>query len=861
MCKTWRKYSWELIYSHIVVRRKSQLCTLVRLIEESRPKSSSEPHSIGWHITHIKLLATDHDTSRGPFTEDEKRPEDDSTANLIRRLLQSCPRLEVFLDAAPYAFEELPRSAFGPITRALSLDPDAPPNSSTIDVENSAELESSDPESHTRCSIRSLEWGYGCPSISDLISPEHARITRTVRVLRCSAVADPNYIFSTVQGTLRTAAYTPQLPPSLLHQLELSHSLSSRFRSLNDAPLLYLPNLVALDMYLSARSHQHWATLVCASSTTASGDSTPRMGLPALTHLTIRTPSSLGTIVGPEAVASLHTFLRAYGAQLKSLDLRVCPGDVDANARLPPPPPPFHHGIPLDPNANVDAAGGANVPPASSLLNIPLITARCPNLEDLILSSRWASPHSSSSSTVPPNANSNPAPFSIPYHANLKRIGLRDTMPHADGYSSGLASRACPCCKRVHTLSSASDAVLSSTSLASSSSSSSSSSDLGGSAQLPYRPRTQSPTSSGSSSHPFPSTLIESLLSGALVSNAMHDHRNSDGRAVMSQRHCTIDRHFRAMLTGIVPVCEKESQAHVTPFARGARREAVRDMLERADHPGVPHQAPAAAGVEAGQRQFGAEPRFPQLETIQLLDSQHTMFSPQPSSSFSSPFPSSSSFATTSHTTRGTKCGSTCWCVPHETRIEMNFWGSWAARCEERGVKLLDRYGARVPSIYAAAEPVVHKRSNSSPTLAITAAAEEAEIPERVDLDDELNLSIIRAAMSPIQGGERARKTLRPVVDAYAAVHALLAITFRSKGPRDMSMGEVVHRLVVWLAERGMMGTFCTSPRTENVENIPLTDPHVCLAGILTGARDCVHIVQYIIDVSCRTMKVTEVGH
>lgn len=1031
-----------------MIRRKAQLATLVRRIEDSRPRSAQDRnHGLGWLITHVKLLTTVRDNDR-TITNDSPslqqwtngrdrnyvKPEDDSTGNLVRRLLLCCPRLQVFLDAAPYGFDELPRSILTEIGHAPFLHSSLP--SSAIDRRTRSPVGSpdsgleSEPEGDNveeqallaangdcdlrelmedKSRIRSIEWGYGSPSISDFLSRppintanrvRHAalgQVTRSIRTLRCNALSDPNCVFSTTQGILRPN-------PAIDHDQHLMEwvselSLSKRARSLDDErPMLWMPKLVLLDMFLSSRSHVHWAALVAASTTTITlttptlSSSTSSLtsttldatltpitmpstfnGLPSLTHLAIRTPLSLGTIVGPEAIASLHVFLKAYGPQLKSLDLRVSPGDVEPTAQLPPPPA----GIPMNPGAG---NGNGEQDPVNGMLNIPLILARCPNLEELVISARWPSPHSCTSSSaatatatatanvaaaVPPptnNANPNPnvrqnsSPFSVPCHDNLRRIGLRDTTPHVDGYSSTLSSRPCPCCRRVYMLSSASEVVFGGfmggrNSGVNPGAGARTRYDAGTelvSAQMPYRPRTSPsapPTTLAATQHPFPSALIESLLNGALLSNAysLHEtfptssssssngygttrgqHGKSGMGGVMSHRHCTIDRHFRMMLSGVLPLGEPEP--YLPPFVRDRRRNAVTDMLAAADdrqfdgsahgfggEGGAHRRSTSQTEEDIIRRHFGTAPRFPKLETIQLLDSHPAMFSnakpakpggrrsrsssasgltrtgslspPTPValalSMIAPPHVQGSGVPRLSHraapndtnTSGGSgryndcgygneescastpACGTTCWCIPLEGRVEMNFWGAWAARCEARGIKLLDRAGKKVGPVYAdfpasssaaaaAAAPLSvtastatvyssspssssapsHSPSSASAPSSLAASSSLSVCPgpsklENINLEDELNLSIIRTALlgNPNGGGSsrgvlvdglRSSSTvIRRFLDVYAATLAIISLTLRSKGPSesDMTSREVLQRLVLWFAERGII--------------------------------------------------------
>ncbi|KAF8321092.1 hypothetical protein DL93DRAFT_1599668 [Clavulina sp. PMI_390] len=898
VCKDWRKLSWELVYSHIVIRRKSQLCALVRLFENSRPKTATDSHGLGWHVTHIKLLITgpDHDDRRvvaanlanEALKGRSLEPENDSTTNLVRRLLRCCSRLEVFLDAAPYAFDAEPRSVLPAITAAARAPVVEQQDESEIDTESKLRGRSESPLSSSLdgegspsniSHVRSLEWNYGSLSMSDFLDPEHAPVIQSMRSLRCNAIADPDWIFSTVQGTLRSTPFMQQLPPALLSLHTLTKCPTSAalpiIPRLRDTPLLNWANLASLDMYLSSKSHLHWSTLTTATSTSIAGTPLTRSGLPSLTHLTIRSPGSTGVWMGVEPMTCLHTFLRAYGSQLTSLDLRLTPGDVDPFRTPGPPPVGQFGGIPMNPEMAAmmgEVVGGA-ADVNAGMFDIPTILARCPNVEELSLSVRWPSPHSNMGPAAPPGqVNPNapgggegipqgqrrtfPSPFAIPAHDKLRRIGLRDATPHAHGYSASLANRACPCCRRVYMLSSASDAARDR--------------DMG---EPPYRPQMPSSsahhspsaspslssllsTLSSSSSlsavatssqqHPFPSTLIDAFLSGALISQG-----SSNSNAPMTNRHCTIDRHLRTMLSGTPIVGEGEP--YVPPFVRNGRRDrrkqAIDSILAEADRAmfGEARGAGGAQNLDQSEEDilrstFGSLPRFPNLQSIQLLDSQESMFSNASAvraratgASAGTGAGGRSSLASLHHGTTTTACATNCWCIPQESRVEMNFWGAWAARCAERGVRLLDRDGFLLTPIYAMGPSM----------LSGTMLPNGPGKVEHVDLQNELNFCVIRAALSRSHGGGSDRASsrstgvgrsrgmmvpvpfVRPLMDGYTAASALMAITMRSKGPSDMSTREAIQRVLVWLAEYGVVNM---------------------TVGVISGVRDCINTAQFMVD-------------
>lgn len=92
----------------------------------------------------------------------------------MKRLLICCPQLQVFVDAAPYAVEEISRSVLPSISIAPTLLTGAGESlrSSRSLVLNRDDKDSSRPASQ----IRSLKWGYGSPSKSDVLDPAHSSV-------------------------------------------------------------------------------------------------------------------------------------------------------------------------------------------------------------------------------------------------------------------------------------------------------------------------------------------------------------------------------------------------------------------------------------------------------------------------------------------------------------------------------------------------------------------------------------------------------------------------------------------------------------------------------------------------------------
>lgn len=329
--------------------------------------------------------------------------------------------------------------------------------------------------------------------------------------------------------------------------------------------------------------------------------------------------------------------------------------------------------------------------------------------------------------------------------------------------------------------------------------------------------------------------------------------------APMSHRHCTIDRHFRTMLSGAPALPtpsshsssdERERAQYVPPFVRHSRDErmhtAVHGMLEQGEREifGLPpnplldpHSRTRSQYEEEEilRRHFGCSPRFPSLEAVQLLDADAPLMLPVPHSALSVEHAGLKMDETG-------RCGSTvCPCSTHDVRVEMNFWGAWAARCGMRGVKLLDREGKDVRAIWASS-PSIGRSVNpfsgtmdahsetasstsslsalaaaSSPNLAFTPEYTN-QLVEALDLDAELNQSIIRAALNRHAHTPSAtfRSTaLRPLRSTYAAASALLSVTLNSSKARGRGLGAddrvVLRSVVSWFAERGILHVICES--------------------------------------------------
>ncbi|KAF9515555.1 hypothetical protein BS47DRAFT_1484390 [Hydnum rufescens UP504] len=472
VCRDWRRFSSEVVYQHIYLRRRSRLALLVRTLEESRANAVGDNSvSLGWWITHLKLSVI---YSISDFLHDSTI----SPTSYASRLLACCPRLEVLIDAAPYGIREPPPnilSAIAPIS----------PSSSHMN-------------------IRSIEWIFGGPTLGDLVANPH--VAQSIHSLRCNIVHDR-----------RRSVESFKLP---------------------------LVNLASLDLFLSPESHTHWhlLSITCA--------------LPSLTHLTIRTPDSTGPILGVDPIQSLKAFLTIFGPQLVHLDLEINPRNMPLNT-------PQHAG-----------EDGPHI------FSVSPILALCPNITELIISARWIASHNRN-----PSPNSTETPFSVLRHDNIRRVGLRDTSPRAEGFSTLYSSRPCESCTRLSL----------------------------------FHPGFAPMTSPGRGEHA-----------------GQHGSSAWGTDLVMSHRHCTIDRHLRALLYGFLPL----------------------DQL-------------------AARRVFGDNRRFPSLTSVRLLDPERGMFDLVDDQG---------------------KCDQwrTCWCTPRVMRVEPSFWAAWSLRCGERGVDLLDRKGDRI---------------------------------------------------------------------------------------------------------------------------------------------------------------------
>src|SRR5258708_21680863 len=84
----------------------SQLRPLVKMLERSQDEAlqvaSGQLSGIGWWITHIMLLPMDYETSQASQGTYFVSSLEETVMEYIKRLLACCPRLEVFLDCAPY---------------------------------------------------------------------------------------------------------------------------------------------------------------------------------------------------------------------------------------------------------------------------------------------------------------------------------------------------------------------------------------------------------------------------------------------------------------------------------------------------------------------------------------------------------------------------------------------------------------------------------------------------------------------------------------------------------------------------------------------------------------------------------------
>ena len=248
----------------------SQLRPLVKMLERSQDEAlqvaSGQLPGIGWWITHIMLLPMDYETSQASQGTYFVSSLEETVMEYIGRLLACCPRLEVFLDCAPYGSDT--PSAVHCVLSLLSA-------SSTLSGTNSSRL-------------RSLEWKYSGPLESDLRANPH--ITKDLRSLRCCTI------------------YSSDPDPSL-------RNLNSEFSKELNSHRLSFANLTSLDIWISPKNYAY-IHLVAESD------------LPSLTHFTLRSPPSTGILLKSKAYAALKSFFLMHGSKPHSLELRVWPGDV-----------------------------------------------------------------------------------------------------------------------------------------------------------------------------------------------------------------------------------------------------------------------------------------------------------------------------------------------------------------------------------------------------------------------------------------------------------------------------------------------------------------------------------------------------
>lgn len=330
VCKDWRKCSYTLLFRRIVIRRVEQLELLLHVLEASLSSSSRfTPSGLGWWVTHIKFYSL-HSMA----------------VSHIRRLLACCPRIQVFIDAAPYGVHQRIDDIF-----IRSLPENAP--------------------------IASLEWIFGGPDTSFFL--DFPSITDNLVSLRCMTCHFPRDNF--------------------IH------------------PRISFSKLQYLELFLSPETFSTWTFFA------------ENADFPSLTNCTLRTPTGRSS-VSIEGTRALESFLRKFGAQLQVFTLRVCPGDD----------------MSWDEFAETNDDNSDDEEPRSDRISVSRILALCPNLNDIILSSRWLGIHrdrrSPSSSYIHQPTGRHHLGWK---HPNVKHVGLYDVGMSADGFSTGLAHRRCSC--------------------------------------------------------------------------------------------------------------------------------------------------------------------------------------------------------------------------------------------------------------------------------------------------------------------------------------------------------------------------------------------------------------------------------
>ncbi|KAF8314439.1 hypothetical protein DL93DRAFT_1063679 [Clavulina sp. PMI_390] len=149
VCKRWHAIARGLLWRRIVIRRRAQLDCILRTLEASADKrmnhSTNRSSSLGWHVTHLKMMVTVHGTA-----------EKEQLTRTVQRLLKLCPRLIVFIDAAPYGLQEL-----------------SSPFLASCDDETAHDAVKS---------LRSLVWSYGGPKLFDLESMSHILSLRSITI-------------------------------------------------------------------------------------------------------------------------------------------------------------------------------------------------------------------------------------------------------------------------------------------------------------------------------------------------------------------------------------------------------------------------------------------------------------------------------------------------------------------------------------------------------------------------------------------------------------------------------------------------------------------------------------------------------
>ncbi|KAF8337471.1 uncharacterized protein EI90DRAFT_3118919 [Cantharellus anzutake] len=309
VCRDWNRLGSRLIYKHLYISDLGRLRPLVYMLECSREKARSDSSTVDMGRWITHVMFLAADNTGRKSTRDSSL----AVSSSPKRITEYVRRL---VACCPRLEVFVDCTPYGMDDR---------PKSVIASLGAAAGPYPAD-QSH----LRSLEWRHSGPTLNDLC--RNHRITDSLETLRCRTFYESE------------------------SRLEGHHSdLGPR-----QFPVLSFANLTSLDFWISRTNYAHICLM--ANST-----------LPSLTHFTLRTSNTTGALLSFEAYDALEAFFDRHGHKLRSLELRVWPGDEH--------------------NLAVSITGEA----IATAIDPSTILSQCPSLSDLVLSAAWFAPHPSPS--------------------------------------------------------------------------------------------------------------------------------------------------------------------------------------------------------------------------------------------------------------------------------------------------------------------------------------------------------------------------------------------------------------------------------------------------------------------------------